>query len=235
MSKINTCDVVKDLMPMYMDGLLSESSRQMMNEHMQTCEKCKKSFTDMGTVIDAGNYDSDKENEEQKALFKGIQKGFRKKYIVRFVIVMLICLVLWVGFECSQLMLKQVERGKDIAYVQKNLEVVQIGDKFYIHQQNFLADADLVQLDVEARKKGVYNFSLVEPAGLQLASGRGWFVHDRYQALTYDGDELGEEMSEQYYDDVPIKQINYCDMKGNVILTLWNEGDEMEHLTNPAR
>ena len=41
MSKINTCDVVKDLMPMYMDGLLSESSRQMMNEHMQTCEKCK--------------------------------------------------------------------------------------------------------------------------------------------------------------------------------------------------
>ena len=37
-----TCDVIQDLMPSYVDGILSEDSRALVEEHMGTCQECRK-------------------------------------------------------------------------------------------------------------------------------------------------------------------------------------------------
>ena len=37
-----TCDVIQDLMPSYIDGILSEDSRALVEEHMGTCQECRK-------------------------------------------------------------------------------------------------------------------------------------------------------------------------------------------------
>ena len=39
-----TCDVIQDLMPSYVDGLLSEDSKALVEEHMGTCQECRKMF-----------------------------------------------------------------------------------------------------------------------------------------------------------------------------------------------
>lgn len=36
------CDVVKDLLPLYIDDILSDGSKALVEEHIETCEKCKK-------------------------------------------------------------------------------------------------------------------------------------------------------------------------------------------------
>lgn len=41
MSKI-ACDVVKDIMPLCIDDVCSENSKQLVNEHIIECDKCKK-------------------------------------------------------------------------------------------------------------------------------------------------------------------------------------------------
>lgn len=42
-----TCDVIQDLMPSYVDGLLSEDSKALVEEHMGTCQECRKMFETM--------------------------------------------------------------------------------------------------------------------------------------------------------------------------------------------
>lgn len=43
------CNVVKDLIPLYIDGCCSEESAIIVKEHIEGCEACKKLFEDMDT------------------------------------------------------------------------------------------------------------------------------------------------------------------------------------------
>ena len=45
------CDVVKDLLPLYIDGCCSEESERTVKEHLEGCDDCKKVFEDMKTPI----------------------------------------------------------------------------------------------------------------------------------------------------------------------------------------
>ena len=36
-----TCDVIQDLMPSYVDGILSEDSQALVKEHMEACKECR--------------------------------------------------------------------------------------------------------------------------------------------------------------------------------------------------
>ena len=43
MEKIS-CSIAKDLLPLYIEGILSEETTQVVEMHLQTCENCKKDF-----------------------------------------------------------------------------------------------------------------------------------------------------------------------------------------------
>lgn len=36
------CEIVRDLLPLYADGLCSEESRRAVEEHLKSCEACRK-------------------------------------------------------------------------------------------------------------------------------------------------------------------------------------------------
>ena len=40
MEKI-TCNVIKDLLPLYIDNVLSEDSSKLVEDHINTCESCR--------------------------------------------------------------------------------------------------------------------------------------------------------------------------------------------------
>lgn len=42
-----TCDVIRDLLPLYLDGVCSEDSRQLVEEHLQTCESCRRELAQL--------------------------------------------------------------------------------------------------------------------------------------------------------------------------------------------
>lgn len=46
------CNVVKDLMPLYIDGCCSEESEKIVKEHIQGCDGCKKLLEDMRAPSD---------------------------------------------------------------------------------------------------------------------------------------------------------------------------------------
>ena len=46
------CDIIKDLIPLYIDECCSEESKQQIEEHINNCDKCKKHLEDMKSPSD---------------------------------------------------------------------------------------------------------------------------------------------------------------------------------------
>lgn len=49
--KKNTCNVVMDLMPLYVDDILSEESKELVEEHLATCPACQEEYRTMSTKM----------------------------------------------------------------------------------------------------------------------------------------------------------------------------------------
>lgn len=87
----NECDVVQDLLFSYNDGILSETSKELVEEHLKKCEKCKKNLEEIK-----------KENDEKKQVkeidfFKSIKKNINKKNII--ILIFFIILIIVVLFN----------------------------------------------------------------------------------------------------------------------------------------
>ena len=72
MSKIN-CEVIEDLLPLYVEELASPSSRQLVEEHLKDCESCRQKKEQMAQTMDLPK-------EVDTKPLQGIRKTlFRKK------------------------------------------------------------------------------------------------------------------------------------------------------------
>lgn len=94
MNKYDSCDIIKDLLPGYIDGVLSESGTKLVKEHLTECGPCHEAYLEMkeDAVIDI-----ETEAKEQLALdgFKKVRQRTRKlKLAVGIVTGLLICSVL---------------------------------------------------------------------------------------------------------------------------------------------
>ena len=73
------CNIVKDLLPLYIDDLCSEDSKQMVEEHIKGCDECKRALELMkdGESEVATNFSRMDETDEQ--LMKRVSKDINKK------------------------------------------------------------------------------------------------------------------------------------------------------------
>ena len=66
-----SCDIAKDLIPIYIDGVLSKESEEAVRDHVEQCEECQKMVESM--EVDLGQW-----KDEDIGLFKKVGKSFRK-------------------------------------------------------------------------------------------------------------------------------------------------------------
>lgn len=78
MNKIN-CDIIKDLLPIYVDKLTSNESNKIIEEHLNNCNECKQVYEQMITPIETEQ--TQNQNKEINFL-----KKVRAKTIKTFVI-----------------------------------------------------------------------------------------------------------------------------------------------------
>ena len=46
------CEMIRDLLPLYIDGLTSKESNQEIEKHLKNCEECQKYYQEMTGGID---------------------------------------------------------------------------------------------------------------------------------------------------------------------------------------
>lgn len=95
-----SCDIIKDLLPLYHDGVCSNDSRTMVEEHLADCENCKAELKAMDEELPLNNAEQNlNEAEAVKKLSrrweKGMHKSLLKGILIAIVIIALIALVLY--------------------------------------------------------------------------------------------------------------------------------------------
>ena len=59
MSKSDNCNLIEDLLPLYIEGLVSEETKKEIEEHLKNCDKCSE-------ILKSINKDDEIIIEEQK-------------------------------------------------------------------------------------------------------------------------------------------------------------------------
>ena len=76
MSKV-PCEVIQDLMPLYVDGLTNEVTDKVIEEHVENCDKCRKVLEMMRTGSDMEYVPDENEKQEIDFLKKNKKKNLR--------------------------------------------------------------------------------------------------------------------------------------------------------------
>ena len=156
-----TCEVVRDLLPSYVDGLTNDVSNQAVEQHMKTCENCRKLYREMREPM---NGDEVSEiNNEQKANFKvpseiDYLKKIRKKNRMRILAAVLI-VVIAVGVGLWSKVYVVGQEVEQAEFVQANVAV----EDHKVSVQGLLLDTTKGVSDVAFQEKdGIVTVSLRE-------------------------------------------------------------------------
>ncbi len=86
----NECDIVRDLLFSYCDGVLSQTSKELVEEHLKNCESCR-------NILEEIKQD-DKNPKQKKEIdfLKNIKKKLNKKnIIISITLIFLACIVIF--------------------------------------------------------------------------------------------------------------------------------------------
>ena len=124
----NECDIVKDLIFSYKDGVLSKTSKEFVEEHLKTCESCNNTLEEIKQ--------EEKEIKQDKEIdaFKGVRKKITKKNII--ISISLIILLIIIVF--SLLVFKNYNElaSTMVVYLQDDITEEQLEDIKEIIIQN---------------------------------------------------------------------------------------------------
>lgn len=83
----NECDIVVDLLFGYNDGILSNTSKELVEEHLKKCEKCKK-------ILEEIKQENDEKNQVKEIdFFKSVKKKINKRNIIILVVFIILMIV----------------------------------------------------------------------------------------------------------------------------------------------
>jgi len=78
------CEIIRDLMPLYLDGCCSGGSRELVEEHIETCEACRKLLGEMAQELVIGTEERHHNLLEEELLKTGkevIKTEVREDYL----------------------------------------------------------------------------------------------------------------------------------------------------------
>ena len=78
-----TCNIIEDLLPLYIDDMVSEDSRQLVEEHLKECAACRKMLDEMKKEISRAMEIIDRGDDFFEIVPKGHSKATAIEMILR--------------------------------------------------------------------------------------------------------------------------------------------------------
>ena len=183
-----TCDVIQDLMPSYIDGILSEDSKALVEEHMGTCQECRK-------MLEIMKEEQGKEQNQMRSSAATLKK-IRKKLIVRRVLtatvaVILTLIVAAAGYNHWYFNEKYMTLEDSGMYVKNNS----------LYSSNNLINRMKVQYTEDGKTEFVYAIDAPYAGTLEL-KGDDMLLQDfskKTEEVSPEDDSTPETVTEVYY------------------------------------
>ncbi len=118
-----TCDVIKDLLPLYFENISSDDTRNLVEEHLSTCESCKKELNRLSV---ANNTSLD----VKTIPLTKMKKTLRKKNLLTILLsvaLTLLIFVLTMGYLTTPYFIPYSEEAIHITADENNQIIVHIG------------------------------------------------------------------------------------------------------------
>jgi predicted anti-sigma-YlaC factor YlaD len=85
-----SCEIIKDLLPLYHDGVCSNESKAMVEEHLAECDNCMKELNGMDKILPIASMEQNlSEAEAVKKLSKKWKKGMLRSSLQGILITLL--------------------------------------------------------------------------------------------------------------------------------------------------
>ncbi len=152
----NECNIIRDILPLYVDEMISEDTVSFVEEHLEKCETCRAELEKMKSpnALEIATSDTQKNGEKP---FKAFAKKWKKKKIVLVCSTALITIVIIFG---AIFIFNQVQK-QALQYSQEYI-VGQSGIKGNVNVQQYI---DIHQdFDIGANKHGFAVFKEPEKA-----------------------------------------------------------------------
>lgn len=99
------CSVIRDLLPLYQDGVCSPESRQLVEEHMEECPQCRVEWERMSAPLATDHPQVEERTVAQAASFawkRGRRRAFSKGFVIAAVLVAVTCLCMAIVFSSQK-------------------------------------------------------------------------------------------------------------------------------------
>lgn len=100
------CNVIRDLLPLYQDGVCSPESRQLVEEHLEGCETCRTEWERMSAPIPTAHPQVEERTVAEAASSawkRGRRGAFRKGFVIAAVLVAVVSAVIGIWIYTTSL------------------------------------------------------------------------------------------------------------------------------------
>ena len=166
------CKVIEDLLPLYLDNVCSDTSKQLVGEHLKECEDCRR-LINTTQVVGVPHFEP-----ERPAVDNAVRKGLKRirfRWWASILIVIIIVPMVFLGWNQYH--------GRGVHFT--NIYELQIGNAFmkYLDEGNY--------------EKA---YSYIDIAGLKQEWLKRWFDEEKLKNIEADGlakfCELGAKLEE---------------------------------------
>lgn len=194
MSKLN-CEIIKDLIPLYVDNVCSSETKSVVDEHIEECKACNEFYRAIKNAPTLPSVETDVDKAVVK-VGKKMKKHTKKAVIKAVSIIMSILLVIgFVAFMTIPLALAKNSYNdtRGFLYMQSNCTELPITNK---QKPNFNGKYGSVYIDESFGKYTVNNHE-----------GNQQLIFDNGKKITFLRYE-GEEIPAQYFNDYIRQEYN---------------------------
>lgn len=93
------CDIVKDLLPLYVDDVCSEKSKATIEEHLKECEECRKYYESLIDKTPEVVVDGEASVIVEREFLKKIQEKITFDMVVVGFVVFLVCVIMGLTYQ----------------------------------------------------------------------------------------------------------------------------------------
>lgn len=242
MNKI-ACDVIKDLLPLYVDDVCSEKTKDLIEEHLAGCEECQKYYEALQEntpeITESSSYDSWSNFEQEKAFIQKINKKIQKKITFNGIVIGFLCFLLVMCLIASTSSLT-TNPLQFIPFFDQRLDVADVSVTEIYELENgdiyfsLWGDEDITWSYMTALDYDEYLEAETEYfASAQLTKSTWWDKYVRHigtslhsVSFIYQVEQI-EHHTREDEGPLDISSIYYIG-KGDERLTIWEEGQKLE-------
>lgn len=188
------CEVIKDLLPLYVDDVCSKESKKIIEEHLEICDSCKQYYDAMKSS-DNSIISEDKNNEILADSLQKVKKQIRVKHLI---ISMLTLSVIFVFAALSAVAIKGLKYMDTVIQYDNNIVIDQnmpaewtawynsSGDDYFVHCTGDIIDGqagEIVEVTVGDKTEKYLFFQLHSDKWAEITTPKSEISHQPFHIL----------------------------------------------------